>query len=500
MKKYILLLIGIGCFAACDDFDDLNTNVKDPGNVSGESLFTGAQKNLVDQMTSTSVNSNVFRLFAQHWTETTYPDESQYDLVNRSIPEQHWRVLYRDVLKDLDEATNVITATELLSTDDPVVKQNKLLVIETLKVYAYTVLVETFGNVPYEEALNIGNLSPKYDDGQAIYDDLLVRLDVAIGQFDESKGSFSDKEDNIYNGDVAQWIKFANSLKLRMGMLYADMDAVKAGKIAQEALTSGVFAGNEDNASMPYLATTPNTNPVYASLVLSGRDDFVPANTLVEIMQPREYEGDGETIVPGSVKYTDPRAKYYFMDNLDADSSVPETVYLGGIYGVRNVFSKFSRIGHALHTPQFSGTLMDYAEVEFLLAEAVERGYIAGDAEEHYNKAIVASVEFWGGTAAEATDYLALPEIAYTTATGDFKQKIGMQKWIALYNRGFTAWREWRRLDYPKLEPSEEAISPIPVRYTYPIVEQTLNGASWSVASSAIGGDRVTTRLFWDME
>jgi len=71
--------------------------------------------------------------------------------------------------------------------------------------------------------------------------------------------------------------------------------------------------------------------------------------------------------------------------------------------------------------------------------------------------------------------------------------------WIAMYNRGFEAWTYWRKYDYPALTPPVGALSVIPVRYTYPIEEQTLNGANYSSASSAIGGDNVATKLFWDL-
>ena len=96
--------------------------------------------------------------------------------------------------------------------------------------------------------------------------------------------------------------------------------------------------------------------------------------------------------------------------------------------------------------------LFDYAEVEFLLAEAVERGFtVGGTAEGHYDNAITASIEDWGGTTADATAYLANPKVAYTTAVGTWKQKIGIQSWIGYYNRGFEAWTQWRKLDYPRL-------------------------------------------------
>ncbi|UII22626.1 SusD/RagB family nutrient-binding outer membrane lipoprotein [Fulvivirga ligni] len=511
MKKILIILLSIGLITSCNDFDELNTNVKDPSEVPGEALFTGAQKNLVDQLTSTNVNYNVFRLFSQYWTQTQYPDESQYDLVTRTIPEQHWSVLYKDVLKDLNEAAIVLENTELLPTDDPVEKENKILITEIMSVFTYSILVETFGDVPYEQALDIEVLLPKYDDAQTIYMDLITRLDAARDALDPAHGSFGD-EDNLYQGDVTKWIKFANSLKLRMGMLLADVDNASAKNIVEEAVAN-IFESNADNASLIYLSATPNTNPLYVDLVASGRHDFVPANTLIDIMQPREYEyltddnedgvineKDNATVVLGSVTMTDPRAEFYFASNVDADPTVEQTVYLGGLYGLQNNFGSSTHIADAIQEPTFPGTILDYAELEFLLAEAVERGYnVGGTAEEHYNKAIMASMDFWGVSEEAANNYLARTDVAYTTASGDYKQKIGLQKWIALYNRGFTGWREWRRLDYPVLLPSVDAVSALPVRYTYPIVEQTLNGSQRASAAAAIGGDDVTTKLFWDM-
>ncbi len=94
------------------------------------------------------------------------------------------------------------------------------------------------------------------------------------------------------------------------------------------------------------------------------------------------------------------------------------------------------------------------------MAEAVERGFNVGDtAKEHYNKAIEASFESWG--AHGAADYLATDAVYYTKAHGNFKEKIGTQKWIALYNRGFEAWTEWRRFDFPRLNMPEGKYMPI---------------------------------------
>jgi hypothetical protein len=144
---------------------------------------------------------------------------------------------------------------------------------------------------------------------------------------------------------------------------------------------------------------------------------------------------------------------------------------------------------------------MSYAEIEFILAEAVERGYnVGGTAESHYNNAVTASILQWGGTTTDATAYLAQPSVAYATAAGTFKEKIGVQKYLALYNDGFDAWTEQRRLDYPVLVEPFQAQSAYPVRFTYPINEQNLNSSSWNEAKTVMGGkDEVDFKLFWDM-
>jgi hypothetical protein len=473
MKKILIILSFFALITSCGKLEDLNENIKDPSVVPGETLFTNAQRRVVNQMVSSNVNWNDFRLFVQYWTETTYTDESNYDLTTRSIPDQLWDLCYIITLKNFDESAKIIAATPIPAGEDPAVQKNKLAIIEVMNVYCFDLLVEAFGNVPYSDALDINKPLPKYDDGMTIFTSLLTRLDAAIGDMDEDFDSFG-MADNMYQGDVSLWIKFANSLKLRMGMLLADADNA-AAKAAVEAAAPKVFSSNADNAKVIYQTAIPNTNPIYVDLVSSGRHDFVPANTLIDAMNSLD----------------DPRRQYYFTQ--------VGGEYIGGEYGSSNDFLAFSHVADLIQTPAFPGTMFDYSEVEFLLAEAVERGYnVDGTAESHYNNAITASIIDWGGTALEASNYLADPNIAYTTAAGDYKQKIGTQSWIALYNRGFEAWTKWRRLDYPVLAPGADALSDIPLRYTYPIEEQTLNGANFRAASTAIGGDDVTTKLFWD--
>ena len=146
--------------------------------------------------------------------------------------------------------------------------------------------------------------------------------------------------------------------------------------------------------------------------------------------------------------------------------------------------------------------ILDYAEVQFLLAEAAERGFtVPSTAAEHYEEGIRASMEYWGVAPADVTAYLANPEVAYATAAGDWKQKIGVQHWLALYNRGFEGWTVWRRLDFTGFNaPPQMDLTDIPKRFIFPIEEATLNNANLNEAIQLIGGtDSAQTPVFWDV-
>jgi hypothetical protein len=474
---YILLLFVI---ASCtDDITSQNTNPKayQAGTVPGETFFSNATRNLVDAVTY----GMTFKILAQQFSETTYFDVSSYNLSN--VGSGFWVSMYRDVLLDYKEAKTVITDNPGLF---PAVTKNKLAIIELLEVYTYSLLVNTYGNIPYSgavdtslksEALDADNLTPAYDDAAAIYSDLFVRLDNALASLDTNSESFGTA-DLIYGGDIAQWIKFGNSLKLRMAVTLADVNVTKAKSMAESA-ASKVFSSNSDNADMTYLSTTPNTNPIWVNLVQSGREDYVASNTMMDIMESSTLD--------------DPRIPlYYTADNAGG--------YSGGIYGTSNSYVTFSKAGSTVTAATFPGVLLDYVEVAFYLAEAAERGFdVGGTAEEFYNEGIKASILYWGGTQAQGTAFLADPSIAFTTASGTNFQKIARQKYVALFNRGLEAWTEYRRLDFPAFNTPPSPNGDFPIRYTYPNSEQTSNGENYTTAAAAIGGDLLTTKVFWDL-
>ncbi|QNL50842.1 SusD/RagB family nutrient-binding outer membrane lipoprotein [Olivibacter sp. SDN3] len=474
MKKLIIYIVPMILLASCaKSLDDYNIDQKNPGEVPQGPLFSNALKELTDNVTSPSVNINVFRFWMQQWTATTYQDEPRYNFVTRNIQQNFWNPFYREVLHDLLESKRIAQEDVEIEED---VRNNQIAATEVASIYAWAALVNTYGDVPYNEALTDVN-QPAYDNAEDIYADLLNRLDAAIEQIDPAAEGFGSA-DLLYGGDMSAWLKFAHSLKLRLAITLADIDEAAAQQ-AISASAASAFTSNNDNAAFAYQTSTPNNNPVSANLnsLFTTRQDYVAGRPFITVLNNLD----------------DPRRPEFF-------TSVNGN-YVGGVIGSNNVYSDNSSPSTKVIAPDFEALLMDYSEVEFILAEAAERWGILGSPEEHYNNAISASIIYWGGTQAQADTYLAQSEVAYGTAQGNWQQKIGTQKWIALYNRGFDAWNEWKRLDYPVLQPASGAVSPgiIPNRLTYPPSEYTLNESNVNEAVSRLGADNVRQKVFWDV-
>lgn len=470
MKKLILIAILIGTTISCEDFEGWNVDTKNPSEVPASFLVTSAQRTIFIRMTDPNVNYNIFEMLAQHNTATTYPEEANYDFRNRNLGGTMFTYLYRDVLNDLQNAKKLIAEDAFLSAS---AKQTQTGVIELLEVYAWHVIVDTFGDVPYTQALQgIGNLQPVYDNDADIYTDLFTRIDAALSNLNAGSTSFTDA-DLIYGGNTANWKKFGNSLKLRMAVRISDANNGLASTRAAEAINGGVFTSNDDNASFPFESGPPNANPIWGALVESGRSDILIADTFAELISP----------------LNDPRSTVFMDDNI-----VP---YLGAPYGDNNTYANYTHLGDIFHTADLEGIILSYEEVEFLIAEAIARGLVTGDAQAHYNKAITASIEYWTGSDAGAAAYIAQPSVAYNAA--NWKKSIGEQKWIALYGKGFEAWSSWRLLDYPAMNTAAISGLPVPRRYLYGNADGNLNKANYEAASAAMGGDLTTSRVFWDI-
>jgi hypothetical protein len=215
-----------------------------------------------------------------------------------------------------------------------------------------------------------------------------------------------------------------------------------------------------------------------------------------------------QTLIQKLQEFADPRLPVYAQENDNGE-------YRGVAPGIAEPtingfdFKNTSQIGEYFLEADAPAVFMDYAELNFLLAEAVVQGYISGDAQSYYEAGIGASFDTYG-----------LAPGSYLTNDGvewsedDAIEQIFVQKWLALYGQGFEAWTEWRRSlnynpmgsnptdpsGYPELSPAQDPIliNTIPTRYYYPAKEQTLNTANWREASNAVpGGDDLDGKVWW---
>jgi hypothetical protein len=488
MKKRTLIFVALLSLAACKkDLTSLNVDPKHPSTVPSYALFTESERLLSNTVTSSSVDLNIFRLIEQQWTETQYLNETQYQLSYRRQPDGIWSALYSSALINLEKSKQAFA----VDVKDAATQKNETAIADILQVYTYYYLITTFGNIPYTEALDINKPFPKYDDAKTVYSALLTRLDADIVALDVNGGSFG-AADIMYGGDIPLWIKFANTFKLKMGITIADSDPATAKTVIAAAVAGGVFTSNTDNALFQYQATPPNTNPVWVDLVQSQRHDFIGTSQFMNLLNIGTANQDPRLTFWFAPSFSD--KKYVGADNGTGSGTLPFAKYSLPAGPLLTPGS-----GGSLTNPDFPGDLLDYSETEFNLAEAVARGFIAGDVATHYNAAIKASVEYWTGGSSSAA-YLKQSNVAYASAAGATPlQKIAGQEYLALYNRGWDAWIVNRRLDYPKLVPPPNAFSAFPVRFTYPVSEQNVNKPNYDAAAAAIGGDAVTTKLFFDI-
>ena len=446
---------------ACSDITGINTNPNGPTDVPPPSILSGIIQATVVAADGDGTNVRYGGLWVQYYSEIQYRDEDKY--IVRPGTTGNWG-LYNGALEDAQTMIDKGTADDVPNWDA---------VGRIMKSYMFDLMTDAMGDLPYSEALQgIANLQPAYDSQQSIYTAMFADLKQASDEIAPSGLGF-DTGDLLYGGDMAQWRKFANSLRLRLAMHLANVDPATAQSEAQAAVSAGVFTSNDDNATLMYLAASPNQNPIYTNAL--SRDDY----------------GMSKTFVDSLLSLSDPRLPIF------ADPNSAAGVYAGLPNGLNDGegadLSTISRIGkYWRRTPNAPLALQTYAEVLFAEAEAAQRGWITGDAAGLYTDAIRASMEQYGIADADIDAYLAQPRVQYSAATG--LTQIAYQKWIALYMQGMEAWTEWRRTQIPHLVPGPRAtLSAIPERLPYADNEDVLNKANLQAAVSAQGLGQYTS-------
>ncbi len=495
-KNLILAFVAsfLVTFGGCTNgFDEINTDPNNPAETSTGFLLTAAQKVAMDYTWDEWFNGRRGNQLAQYWASNQYSSESRYQY-RESISNTYWRVFYANVMSDLQHIIDLNTAEpekyEGFGHND-----NQIAVALIMKVWVAQNITDCWGPIPYTNALQ-GPSSPKpaYDSQEVAYNAMIA--DLANARSLIKTDADGPQGDVIYGGNMDNWNKFCNSLTLRVGMRMADANNDAAKAAVETAIAGGVFTSNADNALFTYGEGAPNNNPLNEDY--KTRNDFAASDVMVNLL----IDLNDTT-----------RMKAFYaptFNSVENDTSI----FVGEVYGLTEADAaittndEVSQRSAMILAADFPGIFMDYAQVEFLLAEAAERGYAgSGSAAAHYEAGITASFDFWG--ASGAAEYIAQDDVAYASAPGTWREKIGKQKWIALYMQGIQGWAEWRRLDFGVLKlPDDENPEfttiqgeSIPNRMIYPLDEQTLNEASYTDAvTNLLGGpDNLDTKLWWDV-
>ncbi len=414
------------------------------------------------------------------------------------------------------------------------VKAETLDLNESLDVYGVALILKVaglhrstdlYGPIPYSK-YGQGGVTTPYDSQEDIYNQFFAELDEAVGYLTNHLTNPDSKDINslgssdlIYKGDYTKWLKWANSLRLRLAVRVSKVNPTLAKTEAEKAMSNpyGVFQANSDNV----LVSTTNI----------GHPLIVMANSYND----SRMSADMESILTG---LKDPRISEYFSVATDENAEV-KGKYKGIRQGI-NFVSKDLRVGYSTLGNRYNManyfttpiTLMTAAEVYFLRAEGVLRGWsnMGDTAENLYNKGIEISMEQWGVPGASTyiandtnkpADYVDPKNTAYNetaasqvtvkwneSASLETKlEKIITQKWIAMFPEGKEAWAEFRRTGYPKLLPIEvnnsagEIDSNIMIR-RLPFSENERRGNNKGEVIKATqylkGPDSPGTRLWWD--
>lgn len=507
----VLLLVG------CDkDFEKVNTNPYSITSIDPALLFAGAQRTHIGTWNGEHIIVQQF--VVPYNTGANAGFSFNVDIDGNSNPK--WGE-YTGSIKNMIQALNILGPNTT--------RVNLQSMIRIWKAQVFMGLVDDYGDVPYSEAgkaVTETIFYPKYDDDAAIYDDLYKEIKEAVAALNPAGDYVSadlfygmnarpSTKTTVAADQVAKWKKLGNSLLLRLGMRYSKMNPTKAKAIVNEAFTGGVMTSNADNAFVKNDGTlyTQGDNAALRnfSQFNYAAEPFV--NQLKATNDPRGKFMIAQFADPGGVQ-NDPNPDVTLANQYGVPIGITDgqiladpVTYRGGRGGGLN-YSQFNI--YKLASPAAPEFWVTYAQTSLLLAEAAQRGWIPGgdaQAKIYYENGITADMQVYSlypGTTpisgAEINAYLADPAVAYDPANA--LKLINTQYWIVNIRNGTEAFANFRRSGFPALTPN-----PVPGalgatgfarRLSYPDVEASANTANYQAAASAIGGDKLTSKVFWD--
>ena len=502
MKKNILIILLAVAFigSSCSDF--LAVNEVNPNNASkvDASLVLPTALNDLAYTMNYPRRFDFAYLWHGLWSISkgyTQPANlTLYKLLNSD---------YQNAFIEFYRTANNLDIIEKGSTDAKAC--NYAAIAKITKAYIFQNLVDCWGNVPYADAFKTesGVLKPTYTDQKTIYEDLVVQLDAAMALINAAPADATAvpaSADIIYGGDMTKWLKFANTLKLRILVHQADM----AGRttyikdaITATAANGYIGAGEGALVNPGFLVSASKMNPFYGYFYNAAGSSNSDGVT---------YYMAGKDVVDFMTTTADPRIGSFF--NIPANGG---TAYFGNYFGTPSTDAsvldpKFtSQLGYSagvattmIGTATKSSPILTDFESLFIQAEAAQRGLTSGDTKALYQAAVEQSFVYEGKTLAAAATFLAQNNASTNFDVSITPLKLILtQKWVALNGVApVEIWTDYRRTGEPSfihfsVTPGRIKDTP-PVRLLYPQNELTVNNANVTAVGTI---DAFTSKIFW---
>ena len=512
------------------------------------------QKDAVESLNDPYLLSSIIKqttLFYQDrgWGSTKLPGAVQYTMRNFQGGDN-----YYSGFKSLDDG--MYSAMNILKLVDASIKladgrasDTHVGIFTTFRVLLFSFMTDYYGDVYYSEALKgrEGILYPVYDKQSDIYTGLLKELDEASAKIAAGNDVVSPTYDLMFGGDKTQWLKFCNSLKLRL-IMRASAKLSDAGAKLAAVAAMPIFSDDADkNASIAYVGTNPVNSWVGGSNNWGNGGEFErrrPCKTLVDklamlndprmkvwfapVENPWTYDAakNGQTVEttdPNGFKYT---STWEFVDltNSVIAAQVPnildvDKIYAGFIAGMNGDFkngnghwntsaggtygnfkvSKYSKLFQENAHPLLRAQIMNKDEVQFILAEAAVKGLISGNADTYYRNGIKFSMARWGVSAEDINAYLAQSIVMLRGDAAGKLAQIAEQKWIALFSVATETYLDMRRTKLPDIfKNGLLATYSFPLRFRYPGNElgQNKNAYDKGVASLVPATDDENAKMW----
>ncbi len=486
MRRIFSFLLLVSCLwgsESCNkNFAEVNANPNNPETVNPELLMVPIIRDLVNDMNNDAFSPG--NIVAQYSAEIREPSTDRYQWTGDFGV---WSNGY-GTLQNVQDLYDLATAAKL---------DNYRGIALIMRALIFSRMTDCYGDLPYSEALKAKGdpaiYTPKYDRQEDIYKGIIAELKRADTLL--SAGGGYIRNDILYNNDYTKWKKFANTLRLRL--LLRQSNKVDPSADMQEMLNNPtvfpLFQSNDDNAALTY-SSAPNISPITGQRSAFFLDRRL-SKTLADKMNATGDPRLPVYALPTALSVTAGVPQYVGVRNGETDANLSSNIddavsALGIIY--------YNGLDVAVPS---QGLVMTYSELQFILAEAAQRGWISGNAQTYYEAGIKASVDYYSKISGQAltmpAGFLTQPGVAYTAADG--LELIGTQKWIALYFNDLQGWQEWKRTGIPALTPSITNYNnnQIPVRFLYPTGQQVTNETNYKAAIGIQGADNINTKIWW---